>query len=166
MEETTPQASTPSSRRGLTTIIAVVIIALLVVGGFVVFNMNKPANPQPPTTEGDTAITKVPTKEESSPSGTMKSNEGAKTISVSGQNFSFSPNTITVKKGETVTLEFKSAGGFHNFVVDELNVRTPVIESGKTATVTFTPTKVGTFEFYCSVGNHRAMGMKGTLVVE
>jgi plastocyanin len=26
--------------------------------------------------------------------------------------------------------------------------------------------KKGTFEYYCSVGQHRALGMKGKLVVE
>ena len=34
--------------------------------------------------------------------------------------------------------------------------------------VTFEHTfnQTGTFEYYCSVGNHRAMGMKGTLIVQ
>jgi uncharacterized cupredoxin-like copper-binding protein len=32
--------------------------------------------------------------------------------------------------------------------------------------VQFVADKTGTFEFYCSVGNHRQMGMVGTLVVQ
>lgn len=32
--------------------------------------------------------------------------------------------------------------------------------------VTFVADTLGTFEYYCSVGNHRAQGMVGNLVVE
>ena len=55
--------------------------------------------------------------------------------------------------------------GNHDFVIDELNVKTKEIGAGKTDTVELTPNEVGTFEFYCSVGNHKQMGMKGTLIV-
>ena len=33
-------------------------------------------------------------------------------------------------------------------------------------TAEFTADKVGSFEYYCSVGSHRSMGMKGVLKVE
>ena len=36
---------------------------------------------------------------------------------------------------------------------------------GEEQTITFVADKTGGFEFYCSVGNHRAMGMVGTLIV-
>lgn len=45
-------------------------------------------------------------------------------------------------------------------------VKTKVINGGETDTVEFTPDKAGSFEYYCSVGKHRAMGMKGTVTVE
>jgi plastocyanin len=32
--------------------------------------------------------------------------------------------------------------------------------------VEFTPNIVGEFEYYCSVGDHRAKGMTGTIIVE
>jgi plastocyanin len=32
--------------------------------------------------------------------------------------------------------------------------------------IEFVANKKGKFEYYCSVGEHRAMGMKGNLVVE
>lgn len=87
-------------------------------------------------------------------------------ITVEGGAFYFKPSTIKVKKGQKVTIEFKNAGGSHDFTIDELNVKTKTIGSGETAKVEFTANKAGSFEFYCSVGNHRQMGMKGTLTVE
>lgn len=54
----------------------------------------------------------------------------------------------------------------HNFVVDELGVKTKTIKGGEEDVVEFTPDAAGTFEYYCSVGEHRAKGMKGTLIVE
>ena len=54
----------------------------------------------------------------------------------------------------------------HNFVIDAFNVKSNTIGSGETTTVSFTPDKTGTFEFYCSIGSHKQMGMKGNLIVE
>jgi nitrite reductase (NO-forming) len=53
----------------------------------------------------------------------------------------------------------------HDFVIDELGVQSDKVNNGETATVQFVADKVGTFEYYCSVGNHRAMGMVGKLIV-
>lgn len=79
--------------------------------------------------------------------------------------FYYKPSVITVKKGETVKIVLNSVDMMHDFVIDELNVRTEIIKSGESGEVTFTPTVAGEFEFYCSVGEHRANGMVGTLIV-
>lgn len=89
-----------------------------------------------------------------------------RTFTITGQDFSYSPNEIRVKQGDTVKISFKNAGGFHDFVLDEFGVKTDSIASGATANVEFVADKTGTFEYYCSVGNHRQMGMKGNLIVE
>ncbi len=89
-----------------------------------------------------------------------------KTFTVSGSKFAFSPKEIKVKKGDKVKIIFKNSGGFHDFVLDEFSVKTAQIKDGESAEVSFTADKTGTFEFYCSVGSHRAMGMKGNLIVE
>lgn len=94
--------------------------------------------------------------------------ETSKTVNVTvvGKNFSFDPGTIKVKKGDAVKITFKNQTGSHDWVVDEFNARTKVIQGGETDTITFVANKTGTFEYYCSVGSHRQMGMKGSLVVE
>lgn len=89
-----------------------------------------------------------------------------KTFTVTGQNFSFSPSEIKVNKGDTVKIIFQNSGGFHDFVLDEFNVKTASIPSGQSATLQFVADKTGSFQYYCSVANHRAMGMFGTLTVQ
>ena len=42
----------------------------------------------------------------------------------------------------------------------------PIITQGKEAVVQFLADKTGTFQYYCSVGKHRSMGMWGTIIVQ
>lgn len=107
--------------------------------------------------------TSSPTETQSLPQGTS---EELPVIEIEGGSFYFKPNIIQAKVGQTVKVKFTSVGGMpHDFVVDEFGVNTKEI-ADDTLEVEFTPDKAGNFEFYCSVGNHRSMGMKGTLVVE
>ena len=85
---------------------------------------------------------------------------------VEGKNFSFSPSMITVKKGDTVSITLKNVGGTHDLKVEGYEVGTQKITDGQEETFTFVADKVGNFEYYCSIGTHRSMGMKGTLIVE
>ena len=89
-----------------------------------------------------------------------------KTFAITGSPFSFSLKEIKVNKGDTVKIVFTNAEGMHDWVIDQFDARTPIIQAGKTAEVTFVADTAGTFEYYCSVGNHRAMGMKGNLIVQ
>ena len=90
----------------------------------------------------------------------------ARVFEVKGINYGFDTKKITVKKGETVTINFESTDGFHDWVVDEFKAATKRVQPGVSTSVTFVADKVGEFEYYCSVGSHRAHGMVGTLVVE
>ena len=90
-----------------------------------------------------------------------------RTFNVSAENFSFSVNEMKVKQGDTVKIVFTNNNGFHDWVLDEFTgAKTKTIGEGKSETVQFVADKKGTFEYYCSVGSHRAMGMKGNLIVE
>ncbi len=87
-------------------------------------------------------------------------------MTVYGTEWSFNPNAITVRKGEEVTISFKHVGKIaHNFGIGEFGVRTATILLGKTDEITFTPTKTGTFPFWCAVPGHRDAGMEGKLIV-
>jgi len=89
-----------------------------------------------------------------------------KTIDISGTNYTFSLEEIRVKKGDKVKIVFTSNDGFHDWTVDEFDAATSRVNTGSTASVEFVADKTGTFEYYCSVGNHRQLGMVGNLIVE
>lgn len=89
-----------------------------------------------------------------------------KTFSIAGENFKFSLSEIRVKKGDRVRINFNSASGFHDWKVDEFKAATKQLNTGQSDSIEFTANTSGTFEYYCSVGQHRAMGMVGKLIVE
>jgi plastocyanin len=89
----------------------------------------------------------------------------SKVFTLTGKPYEFSKDEIHVNKGDTVTIIFESTEGLHDFVVDEFDAATEQVTPGVATSVTFVADKAGEFEFYCSVGNHRAQGMSGTLVV-
>jgi len=74
---------------------------------------------------------------------------GAHTIPITAQRFYFSPNEITVKRGEKVTLLIQSKDVSHGLLIESLGVRTEV-KKGQNAEVSFTPETVGTFEGKCA----------------
>ncbi|OGK17135.1 hypothetical protein A2690_02060 [Candidatus Roizmanbacteria bacterium RIFCSPHIGHO2_01_FULL_39_12b] len=73
---------------------------------------------------------------------------------------------IRAKKDEKIKLVMKSADQMHNLNIDELGVKLPITKAGNTAPVEFVSSKIGEFEYYCSIGQHRANGQTGTLIVE
>lgn len=97
--------------------------------------------------------------------GVTVTTSAVKEFTVSGSNFSFSPNSFSVKKGDKVRVTFKNTSGVHDLRIDGYGVGTAVINGGDQQTFEFTADKAGSFEFFCSVGSHRAMGMKGTFTV-
>ena len=89
-----------------------------------------------------------------------------KEFDISGTNFQFSIKEIRVKKGDKVKINFTSSSGFHDWVVDEFGAATERVAEGNSSSVEFIAGQSGNYEYYCSVGNHRAQGMVGKLVVE
>ncbi len=108
------------------------------------------------------------------PSGMMEETDEAmikqgetKEFTLDSFEFGYDQKTLTVAAGDTVTITLTNSGTMvHDWVVDEFNARTKRIKNGETDSVTFVADKAGTYEFYCSVGNHRAQGMVGKLIVE
>jgi cytochrome c oxidase subunit 2 len=89
----------------------------------------------------------------------------AVTISITAKNWEFLPSTVTVKKGQKVTLQVSSTDVTHGIAIPDFGVSAN-LAPGKTTTLSFVADKAGTFSFYCSVycgSGHK--GMKGTLIV-
>ncbi|MDC0034730.1 cupredoxin domain-containing protein [Chloroflexi bacterium] len=78
-------------------------------------------------------------------------------------NYLFNPADITVKAGETVTLNLTSENEFHSFTVDDLGIDVEV-DAGTTEKITFTFSEVGTFDLICIP--HESLGMVGKIIVQ
>lgn len=84
---------------------------------------------------------------------------------VTGGMMYFDPTTIEVDAGDTVRIVYQNRDGRHDWVIDEFDARTRILGPNESETIEFVASRSGEFEYYCSVGNHRAMGMRGTLIV-
>lgn len=82
-------------------------------------------------------------------------------------NFSFSMNEMNVNAGDTIRVTFFNAGNMpHDIVFEGIDdASTSILSGGEEEVIEFTVSESGTYEYYCSVGNHREMGMIGTLTV-
>jgi plastocyanin len=92
---------------------------------------------------------------------------GGQTVDVTATEFAFNPPDIQLDEAGTYTFHLTNAGEFeHALEIDGQGIEeeTDVIGGGESADVTVDLTD-GEYEIYCPVGNHREMGMEGTLVV-
>lgn len=145
-------------------LLVIILLALVVLGGgWFAMNMNKPetvVRTEVGAQEEVMATTELTAEPEMDMTGEVKE------FVVEGSNFKYSLSEIRVKKGEMVRIVYKNISGFHDWVVDDFNAKTNQLKDGEEETIEFVADKVGTFEYYCSVGQHRKMGMVGKLVVE
>ena len=91
--------------------------------------------------------------------------DGARRIEVTGEDFAFEPDQITVEAGEDVAIALTSVDIVHDFTIDDLDVHIDA-NRGDTVEGGLTVDEPGTYTFYCSVPGHRSAGMEGTLTVE
>lgn len=137
---------------------AVVGVIVLGIVGYAIISSNQSQNAM--ETQSPIMV------DQTTPESIIDQNPNVEIISVEAGSFYFEPNEIRVKKDQKIRIELNSVSMMHDFVIDKLNVSTEIIQSGDTGIVEFTPDQTGEFEFYCSVGNHRQLGMVGKLIVE
>lgn len=174
MEENTKEQQPVETKPGAKSkfdpklIAGLVLIIVAVIGAFFLFR----GQGQAPSPVQTTQTQKVPATPGSDVEGMVVSEEGGaketvREIVVEGDEFSFSPASISVKAGENIKLTFNNAGSTpHNLKVEGLGIGTSTIGGGESETIEFTAEEDGTYATFCSVGNHRALGMEGTLVIE
>jgi plastocyanin len=104
-------------------------------------------------------------------------------LTVRGFEWGFEPDVIVLRRGEEVRFDFVNDGStLHDLKIDGLDASGVssdgsglsgdegelfvAAEDGEAGVLTFTPEESGEFEFYCTLPQHRGLGMKGTLTVE
>ena len=95
-----------------------------------------------------------------------RASDNPKVIEITAKKFEFTPNEITLKKGEPVILRLTTTDRVHGFMSKPLKVDTD-IPAGKTTDVAVTPDTASNFtvicDHYCGTG-HGNMKMKVTVV--
>ena len=82
----------------------------------------------------------------------------------------FAPATLRAPAGSTVTVKLTNAETAplvnHDWVLEGVDgAATEILAPGATGEVTFPAPAPGDYVYFCSVGDHRARGMEGTLTV-
>lgn len=92
--------------------------------------------------------------------------ESPQVVKITASKFHFTPDHITLVKGQPVTLQLTSTDATHGFLIRALKIDTD-IKPGTVTEKTVTPATTGTFkaicDHYCGLGHS---GMRMTVVVE
>ncbi|MDF1615220.1 quinol oxidase [Desulfurivibrio dismutans] len=100
--------------------------------------------------------------------------DGVQRVAMEGGEYYFDPNVVVVKVNVPVELNVRDTGGIapHDIVLHapEAGIDFAVDYGREPVTISFTPTKVGEYEFDCSkrflfFKSHRDRGMHGILKV-
>lgn len=146
-----------------------IVAIVIIIGGYAYFRHNKASNYSADSTITNTAP--VSSTDSTAPATAVNANvkEFNMRSWMDTTNGKMTPHfslaEIRVKKGDTVKINITNTAGTHDFRLDEFGIvqATPV---NQTVTVQFVADKVGTFEYYCGMYNHRALGQRGNLIVE
>jgi plastocyanin len=90
-------------------------------------------------------------------------------FTVVAEDHRFGPNELRVSAGDRVTVILDNRGQSpHNIAFDlpgDMVTLAENVPAGGSDTLAFVAPTEGTYTFFCPVGNHREMGMVGTLIV-
>lgn len=103
-----------------------------------------------------------------SPDGEAGESEMAADYQIDMSNFEYSVTEMTASPGQTLVVNLTTTDGMHDLVIDELGVQSSILNTGESQLIEIVipeDAAAGEYEYYCSVGNHRAMGMVGTLTI-
>jgi len=118
------------------------LVVVLLLGGFLILSQNKSTTPTTPTAtqQQEPVLTKA---------------------SIEIKDFKYSPATLTVKKGEKITVTNKDVAG-HSVTSDEEGLfDSEVLGKDETREIT-APSELGEYPFHCTPHPQ----IKGTLIVE
>jgi plastocyanin len=90
------------------------------------------------------------------------------TFEIDMDDFKFSKAELVIKAGEEITIKLNNLEGNHDLVIDELDTHSEHFKPGESGEMKFIAGKehIGkTYEFYCSVGSHRVLGMVGNITI-
>ena len=93
-------------------------------------------------------------------------------VKVIATDLKFAPPTIRAKVGQPIQIVLENKGAIeHDIAFPTIKADKPgaslkaVAKAGQTATLTFTPTAKGSYEYICTIPGHKEAGMNGKIDV-
>jgi len=121
--------------------------------------------PLAPSSASDVGVPSAGSGTVLSSTGSATADPAARVVEVTVENWKFTPNIVTAKKGEKLVIRLKGVSGIHGFSVPDLGINQRV-EVGETIDVTIPADKAGTFDFRCSVPcGEGHEGMTGKIIM-
>ncbi len=106
------------------------------------------------------------------PAVTAPAAQAATEVKVTATELKFNPPTIQAKVGQPVKIVLENKGAIeHDIAFPTVKADKPgaslkaLAKAGQTATLEFTPTAKGTYEYICTIPGHKEAGMKGKITV-
>ncbi len=102
--------------------------------------------------------------------GLTRAQAAPQQVNITFSEFAFSPNDITVTQGRPIQFIATNSGKFPHNISFKYEGKTSTvfaspIRGGQPAMAEYTFADAGTWEMFCPVGNHAAMGMVGKITV-
>jgi uncharacterized cupredoxin-like copper-binding protein len=97
--------------------------------------------------------------------GAPSASAATRTINVTGVITAFTPGTINVKAGETVSICLKSTDTDHDLTIADLSFKVAAAKGASVCKTLTVPTAAGSHKVICSLPGHESAGMVGSLVV-
>ncbi len=114
----------------------------------------KPAAPEVPEIEHE-----IPAAAPGAPAPSTKE------FTVKASDFKFEPDNLAVNQGDTIKITVMNEQGYHNLFIEGYNQRTDMASAPDLQNLEFVADQSGTFDFWCEVSGHKALGMEGQLEV-
>ena len=120
------------------------------------------------------AVPAISDEQKSEPVSAVMGEDGVQRLQMEGGEYYFEPENVLLKVGVPVELFVYKPPGFvpHNIVIESASAGMSFKENfgKKGITIRFTPSKTGTFEFWCDkkflfFKSHRKKGMEGIIQV-
>ena len=140
---------TSTSRRGVAAVVGLAVAAVLGLGAC-------------GDDSGDGTGSLNPADRSPTP-GELQGSANTNVVTLAAADFAFKPSSFEASSGQAVNISFTNTGNsIHNFSSKDFDVDRD-LPAGETATVSFTPTKAGEFEFFCKY--HAGRKMTGRFTV-
>ena len=128
--------------------------------------------PQPVTVTAPGLAVAAPAAPVQAPAQAAPVAKAATEVKVVATDLKFAPPTIQAKVGQPIKIVLENKGAIeHDIAFPTLKADQPgaslkaLAKPGQTATLEFTPTAKGSYEYICTIPGHKEAGMKGKINV-